>query len=152
MMNRWAFYGLTFLSCALLVGIFWSRGQTVWAVIVAAVAVLYVVRGIISTRNEKLAHRQTTVETMSKVHTNAQRQAVLADLRTSRTQLRGARQRTTLIGVLVAIAAVWTYPTSGPVAFTISALLVPIGFIIVRNSRAIGVIERGLTQRGLSLD
>ena len=56
----------------------------------------------------------------------------------------------TLIGVLVMIGAVWTYPTSGPVAFTISAFLVPIAYLIFRNSRAIGVIERGLTERGIS--
>ncbi len=28
MINRWAFYGLTVLSCALLAGIFISRGDT----------------------------------------------------------------------------------------------------------------------------
>ncbi len=150
MINRWAFYGLSVLSCALLAGIFISRGDTWLAVGIIAVAVIYVVRGIISSRNETAAHRRSTVEAMSDVRTSKQKKEVLKDLLDTRNHLRGARQRLVLMGLLVAIAAVWTYPTSGPIAFTISALLLPLGFLIIRNSRAIGVIERGLTERGYS--
>lgn len=150
MINRWAFYGLTVLSCGLLIAIFISRDQIWAAVAMGAVAILYVVRGFVSTRNEKLAHREETIEEMAGIRTSAEKRAVLGELLETRAHLRGARQRWTLIGVLVMIGAVWTYPTSGPVAFTISAFLVPIAYLIFRNSRAIGVIERGLTERGIS--
>lgn len=150
MINRWAFYGLTVLSCALLAGIFISRGDTWLAVGIMVVALIYVVRGIISTRNEKEAHRRSTVEAMADVHTTTQKREVLKNLLETRNHLRGGRQRFTLMGLLVAIAAAMTYPTSGPIAWAISALLLPLGYLIVRNSRAIGVIERGLTERGYS--
>lgn len=150
MMNRWAFYGLTVLSCVLLAVIFFDRGQPLVAWVVIAVAVIYMVRGIVSSRNEKQSHRQETAQHMATVRTSSEKKAVLAELLETREHLRGARQRSTLIGVLIAIAAVWTYPTSGPVALTIAAFLIPVGYMIVRNSRAILVIERGLTERGLS--
>lgn len=150
MINRWAFYGLTVLSCALLAGIFISRDQIWWAVGIMAVGLFYVIRGIISTRNEAEAHRRSTVQAMADVHTTRQKKEVLDDLLATRSHLRGARQRTTLMGMLVAIAAAATYSASAPIAWTISALLLPLGFMIIRHSRAIGVIERGLTERGYS--
>lgn len=150
MMNRWAFYGLTVLSCGLLAVLFLDRDQPLMAVVIMVVASFYVIRGFISSRNEKLAHRQETVQEMAGVRSTSQKRVVLQELLDTRARLRGARQRYTLFGVLIAIAAVWTYPTSGPVALTISAMLVPLGFLIIRNSRAIHVIERGLSERGYS--
>ena len=56
-----------------------------------------------------------------------------------------------LLGTLVLVGIVLIYPTNVLLAWAISILFIPLGYLIIKQTRSINLIERGLTERGYSL-
>ncbi|GAA2178356.1 hypothetical protein GCM10009785_00600 [Brooklawnia cerclae] len=149
MTNRWAFYLMTIASCGVLSTIFWSRGQYPFAVGVAVIAVAYLVRGFILQRRDATEHRTELYQDLSREQTTSEKKAILANLLDTRKHLQGARLRETLGGFVVIIAIVFIYPTNAPLSMALAIFLIPLGYLIVRHTRAITTIERGLAERNL---
>lgn len=142
---RSTFYLMTIASCGVLASIFVSRGQTWWAVGIAVVALVYVARWIIAQRRE----RTERIAEFSRPQNSAEKQAIVENLLATRDHLARARIRELLGGLMIIIFIVYIYPTNLALAFASSVFLLPLGYLLIRHTRAITQIERGLSERGL---
>ena len=52
---------------------------------------------------------------------------------------------------IIALGIVLIYPSNVLLAWAISILFIPLGYLIIKQTRSINLIERGLTERGYSL-
>ena len=65
--------------------------------------------------------------------------------------MKGRRNSEMLLGTLVLVGIVLIYPSNVLLAWAISILFIPLGYLIIKQTRSINLIERGLTERGYSL-
>lgn len=151
-MNRWAFYGMTILSCIFLATMFWSRSQILPAVIVTGVGLFYLVRGVISDRQDRTQRRVAAEEKAAGPTTTAEQRATLAELRETRRRLRGSRQRQIILGLAFVVGIVYFYPVIPGLAIALGLALLPVSYLLIRATRAINVIENGLALRGLAFE
>lgn len=149
MSQRWGFYLMTVACLGVLAGIYAGRGQTWWAVGFALLAGAYLTRGAILQMRENRDHREDVIEAMAERKTSAEKRVILQNLLDTRKQLRGRRSAEILLGMLVLVGVVFVYPANPTFAWVLSALFIPLGFLIIKHTRSIILIERGLAERGL---
>lgn len=151
MSQRWGIYLMTVFSLGVLASLFASRGQTIWAVGFAILAAGYLARGIFQQVRENKEHHQELDDRMSGRKTSAEKRAIVDNLLTTRKLLKGRRNSETPPGTLVLVGIVLIYPSNVLLAWAISILFIPLGYLIIKQTRSINLIERGLTERGYSL-
>lgn len=149
MKNRWAFYLMSIVSLGTLAGIFAARGQNGWAIGFGLIALAYLVRGIYLQRRENLAHRGAVVESMAERKTSAEKRVIVQNLLDTRQQLKRRRVSELTLGLVVLAGIALVYPTNPLLAWSFSVLFLPLIYLIVRQTRSIQLIERGLAERGL---
>lgn len=142
---RLTFYLLTIASCGVLAGIFCSRQQWGGVVLVLTVAGLYVVRGAVLGRKDAVERRRAGEELLSRTHTTSrEKREVLDRLLQTRERARMSRLRAVFLGFLVMIGVVLAYPQNVPLAFAMSVFLLPLMYLILKNTQAINEITQGL--------
>lgn len=149
MRNRWAFYLMSIVSLGTLGGIFAARGQTGWGIGFGAIALAYLIRGLYLQRRENVEHREAIVTSMADRKTSAEKRVIVQNLLDTRQQLKRRRVSELTLGLIVLAGIVLVYPTNPLLAWSFSVLFLPLIFLIVRQTRSIQLIERGLAERGM---
>lgn len=146
---RWGFYLMTVACLGVLAGIYAGRGQTWWAVGFGVLAVAYLARAVVLQLRENKTHREEVVESMAMRKTSAEKRVIVQNLLETRKHLLGRRAAEVMLGVLVLVGIALVYPNNPTLAWVMSVGFLPLGYLIVKHTRSIILIERGLTQRGL---
>ncbi|WP_341728891.1 hypothetical protein [Brooklawnia sp.] len=151
-MNRsWGVYLMTVACLGMLASIFASRGDLIWAIGFGALAAAYLGRAVYKQVRENQRHRDALGEHLAGHKTTSEKQQIVDNLLTTRKQLKGRRSSEVLLGLIIVVGIVYIYPMNGLLALAISVLFIPLGYLIIKQSRSISLIERGLIERGYSL-
>lgn len=134
------FYLLSIASCLLLAGIHTARGQWEIATLLYLVAALYAGRGVMRWRQ---GVRERRDEAVARQGTRGSSE-VRASLMATRDRTRVVRQKRVLLGFCILIAATLVVPQNAMLAFAMSVFLLPLVYLILRDSQVIWEIDRGL--------
>ncbi len=140
MRNLW--YLLSSLSCAVLTAVFYTRRNFPLAALLACVSLFYLYRVFVWGRREKKREMRRFLQTPPL--DDKKKEELRRELLDTRTVL--IRNRNVLFIVVTGIltAAVLSFSQNAPLAVAILLFLLPALYLMVRNIRAIGLIERGL--------
>lgn len=113
------------------------------------VALLYLARGLVSQHKERQEILGEMRTGLAGNHTTAEKKAILDDLLTTRDNCRKMRAWQMIGGMIVVIAIVVVYPSNAPLALAMAVMLLPLAWMIWRNTSKITTIEKGLRARNL---
>lgn len=146
---RWGFYLMSIACCGVLAAIMWERGQIWWAIGMVVIALLYLTRGLVSQHKERKEILGEMRTELAGKHTTAEKKAILDDLLTTRSNCRKSRAWQMIGGMIVVIGVVVVYPSNPPLALAMAVMLLPLAWMIWRNTSKITKIEQGLRARNL---
>lgn len=141
---RSALYWISIASCGLLSYLFAQRGQYAWSVVLAVVGIAYVVRMVATGRRERREAEQRRERQRATTPTRDEARQLVDGLVSTRSRARSSRSSQLVWGIMAMAAASLFYPSNGALGIALALFVIPVLWLVAKNTRIIWEIDRGL--------